>query len=238
MTGINYLIEGFKLIAKPKIRRFVYIPVIINIIIFIVLWGLAIHFFHGFIDWLNHFMPSWLHWLDVVFWLVYLVTSMLITAYIFTWAANLIAAPFYGLLSESIQDYIGGKKLPESTYAEAIKDTPRLIGREFKKLGYYTPRAIGIFIISLIPGINIIATALWFIFGSWMQAIQYLDYPMDNNRLSFDELRHSLRQRKTFSFIFGASIMLLMMVPFLNIILIPAAVAGATKAYVEVFNEK
>ncbi|MBP2261259.1 uncharacterized protein involved in cysteine biosynthesis [Pseudomonas sp. BP8] len=39
------------------------------------------------------------------------------------------------------------------------------------------PRALALLILSFIPVVNVIAAPLWLIFGVWMMAIQYIDYP-------------------------------------------------------------
>ncbi|MEG0820016.1 MAG: hypothetical protein RSG56_11275, partial [Brevundimonas sp.] len=45
--------------------------------------------------------------------------------------------------------------------AELTAMVPRTLGREARKLGYFLPRAIALFILSLIPVVNIVAAPLW-----------------------------------------------------------------------------
>lgn len=73
---------------------------------------------------------------------------------------------------------------------------PRTLGREMRKLGYFLPRAIGLFILSLIPVVNVVAAPLWLIFGVWMMAIQYIDYPADNNKMSWQDMLAWLREKR------------------------------------------
>ncbi len=228
MGGFHFFMTGFRLVMQSRIRRFVYIPLLINAILFICIWGVSGHFFAEFTAWLNHDLPSWLHWLSGLFWLVYIVLGLLMTAYIFTWLANLIAAPFYGLLSERIQQYLTGEPLPDMPWFSVVADVPKALTREWQKLIYYLPRALGLLVLSVIPGINLLVAILWFLFGSWMQSLQYIDYPMDNNHQTFDGVKTWLSAHKTMSFSFGLSVMVAMMVPVINIVVMPAAVAGAT----------
>ena len=228
---MQYLLQGLKLILKPKLRRFIYVPILINLLVFICIWSGSMHYCHLLINWINSYLPNWLHWLDWLLWLIYFILSLLITAYTFTWLANLIAAPFYGLLSEAIQKHLQGKELPASNWRMAIPEALAAIKREWQKLKYYLPRALGLLLLTLIPGINIISSILWFGFGAWMQSLQYMDYPMDNNRHSLVELKKLLHANKLFSFSFGGTVMLLTMLPFINILVLPAAVAGATVKY-------
>jgi CysZ protein len=70
------------------------------------------------------------------------------------------------------------------------------------------------------------------LFGSWMMAIQYVDYPMDNNGVSFRKMRRSLSQQRLLHLGFGGGVSLLLMVPLVNFFAMPIAVAGATALYV------
>ena len=96
----------------------------------------------------------------------------------------------------------------------------------------YLPRAIGLLILSLIPGLNLIATPLWLLFGVWMMAVQYIDYPCDNNKVSWDEMLAWLRAKRWQSLGFGGITYVALLIPFVNILMMPAAVAGATLFWV------
>ncbi len=62
------------------------------------------------------------------------------------------------------------------------------------KLAYILPRMAILFVISWIPVINLIAPLLWGAFTAWTMAITYLDYPMDNNKVSFATCAGGLRR--------------------------------------------
>ena len=80
--------------------------------------------------------------------------------------------------------------------------------------------------------INLVAIPLWLLFGVWMMAIQYIDYPADNNKLGWNEMLTWLREKRWQSLGFGGSVYLALLVPFANILVMPAAVAGATLFWV------
>ena len=67
VSGPAYLLEGMRLIARPGLRRFVAIPLAINILVFAaaLYWGISR--FEGLIAWLHSLLPTlpdWLAWLD------------------------------------------------------------------------------------------------------------------------------------------------------------------------------
>lgn len=109
---------------------------------------------------------------------------------------------------------------------------PRTLGREARKLAYFAPRALALLILSFIPVVNLVAAPLWLLFGIWMMAVQYIDYPADNNKMSWSEMMAWLRQRRWQSLSFGAVTYAALLVPVLNLLIMPAAVAGATLFWV------
>ena len=80
--------------------------------------------------------------------------------------------------------------------------------------------------------VNIIAAPLWLLFGVWMMAIQYIDYPADNHKLGWTEMLAWLRETRWQSMSFGGSVYLVLLIPVVNILMMPAAVAGATLFWV------
>jgi CysZ protein len=66
-----------------------------------------------------------------------------------------------------------------------------------------------------------------------MLAIDYHDYPMGNHQILFSEQRDTLKQHRLLVLGFGGATLAATMVPLINFIVIPAAVAGATALYLE-----
>jgi CysZ protein len=161
------------------------------------------------------------------------VLIVLMVFFTFTTLANIIAAPFNGFLSEKVEVVVRGEDpSPPFRWSELVAMVPRTLGREMRKLGYFLPRAIGLFILSFIPVVNIIAAPLWILFGIWMMCVQYIDYPADNNKLGWNEMLAWLREKRWQSLGFGGSVYLVLLIPGLNVVMMPAAVAGATLFWV------
>jgi CysZ protein len=231
VTGLDFLKLGFSTVFQPGLKRFVFIPITINVIVYAVLFWFAYHMIHEFILWSNHFLPRWLEWLDYLLWPLFIFAGLIFLVYTFTMLANIICAPFNSFLSEKIELMETGKKYEGGNWQTALKAMPRAMHREWCKIKYYLPRAIILAILCFIPGINIIAAILWFVFGSWMMAVQYLDYPMDNHHISFKDMMVKLRQHLFSNWLFGAAALVASMIPILNLIAIPASVAGGTLKY-------
>lgn len=231
VDGTCALLEGFKLIFKPGLRRYVIVPTLINIVLYCLAWGVAIHYIGLIISYIDSHLPHWLSWLNYVLWPLFFIALAIMSAYTFTLIANLILSPFMGVLSEKTQWYLKGDAIPEVSLAQLLKDTPKILLRQLHLWRYMLPRALLLLIITLIPGVNVVSGFLWFIFGGWMLFIQYFDYPSDNNRHPLRYTLKSASEDKSLSLGFGIACLFLASIPLVNILLIPAAVCGASRVY-------
>lgn len=233
-NGIAYFKQGFGLIREPGLRLFVVIPLILNLLVFAGFFYAFGAFYNDMVAWLLNALPDWLAFIHWLLWLVYGALVVVLFAYGFVIVANLIGSPFYGYLSELTQKKLTGQPVEtEEGWQEIVKTIPRSILRELHKLVYYLPRAIGLLILGLIPVVNVIAAVLWFVFSAWMMAVQYVDYPSDNGKQSFPELKKYLQERRLTSLGFGLLAYVASLVPILNLIAVPASVCGATAFWVK-----
>lgn len=232
--GPYYLNAGFKMIMRPGLRIYVLLPLTINIMVFIGLIYFSVQRFNGWVNQLMPNLPSWLAFLDYLLWPLFVLLVLLIIFFTFTTIANLIASPFNGFLAEKVEVIArGDDHFPPFSWTELLAMVPRTMLRELRKLAYFLPRALGLLLLSFIPGVNLIAAPLWLLFNIWMMAVQYIDYPADNNKVSWPAMLHWLRTKRWLSLGFGGITYLALMVPFFNLIAMPAAIAGATLLWVD-----
>lgn len=233
-TGASYLLRGVGLINRPGVRRHVIIPLIINILVFAgLIWLLAAQF-EVLIEWLMPTLPDWLAWLDTLLWFLFAITTGIAVFFSFSILANLIGSPFNSFLSAAVEkDMTGHSPISEVGFVE---ETVKAITGEIKKMVLFAVIAVGLLILTLIPVINLVAPVLWIIFSAWMLSIEYLDYPLGNQGKSFPEIRRTIQQKRFLSLGFGGMVMLATLIPLLNFLVMPVAVAGATALRVEQFR--
>lgn len=232
-NGFQYLIEGYKLLVKPGIKRFVIIPFAINVLLFIGFFLLARHFFSDFDQWIMQYLPRWLQWLSGLLWVTFVIGFLLVFIYTFVVVANFISAPFNSFLAEKIEYYLTGETTPQRTMMENIKDIPRILLRQLSLIGYYLPRALVLLIFFFVPIVQLVAAVLWFVFNAWFMTLQYLDYPTDNHKIALSHVHAWLWGNRMLSLSFGMGVLILTVIPIVNFFIVPAAVAGATKLWVE-----
>ncbi|GAC31896.1 sulfate transporter CysZ [Paraglaciecola polaris] len=237
---MNYFLQGFTLIQTKGLKRFVFIPLAVNLILF----SCALYALFGQIDgaiiWLVELIPDWLGWLKTalsyIIWPLAVISVLLVFALIFGTLSNWIAAPFNGLLAEKVEKHLTGQDLGDTGVMDIVKDIPRTLGRELSKLGYYLPRAIGFLLLFFI--LPVIGQVLWFLFSAWMMAIQYCDYAFDNHKVSFKDMRRTLNQSRGSCFSFGIGVSVFSMIPIVNFLVMPVAICGATAMWVDNLKPK
>ena len=101
-----------------------------------------------------------------------------------------LTSPFHGLLAERVEEHVTGERIVnDSSALQTVLAIPRGFIREIQKIMHYIPMALLVLVISFIPAANIVAPLLWILLGAWMMSLQFVDYPMDNHRLPFSEVR-------------------------------------------------
>lgn len=233
--GPSYLARGFGLLTAPGLRRYVVLPVLVNvglIVALVSLLGWQIN------DWLNiglAGLPSWLAWLKDLLWWLAMIICTLAFCYCFTLLANLIASPFNGMLSARVERLETGNE-PNSDRSIAGEMWHGLTG-ELRRLRYYASRAAILGVISLLllftPVASLLIAPLWFVFGAFMLAFEYLDQPMANRGMAFDDKIQRLYARSWRHLGFGSVVTLATALPLANLVVMPAAVIGATLLYIE-----
>jgi CysZ protein len=227
--AVGYLFKGLKLLASTKLRTFVIIPVLINIVLYSAALLLGYYYISDLID---QFIPGWLHWLNWILWPLFFISFFIAVFFTFTVLANLLAAPFYGKLSAKTLASITGQ-------ADASAEQPlaKVMFAEAKRAGYLLSRALPLLILSIIPGLNVLAPFLWALFGAWGMALEYMAYPLENAGVLFSEQKKMVRSIRLGALSFGGVAALGLTIPVLNIIVAPAAVIGATIYFNEVKKE-
>ncbi|MCK5189739.1 MAG: sulfate transporter CysZ [Methylococcales bacterium] len=212
--------QGLRMLAKPEFRRYLIIPVLINLWLFGSLFFIGSYYFEGMI---KQFIPEWLDWLSWILWRLFYISLSITFFFTFTLIANLLSAPFYG-------------KLAKKTLL-TITDNPHLINEppltrvflgESKRFIYLITRSLPLLLLFIIPGLNLFAPFIWALFGAWGMTLEFLGYPMENEGLVFTEQRQLVNSMRIGALSFGGIVVLGLMIPVLNILVPPAAVIGAT----------
>lgn len=228
--GMGYMLRGIRHLSTHGLRRFILLPLVINLTMFAGLFYLIYHYLLPYAYYYLDKLPSWLSFFSSIFFVLFILSFFLMFLSLFTVFFNLIAAPLNGLLAEKTQNLLFGSIIPSLSFYEVVL---RSVKRQSEFLGYFLPRFLIIGILFFVPFLQPVYPILWFIFNAWILSIQYQDFAMDNNLVSFKEMRRKIARNKMRSLGLGFSINLANFVPFLNILTMPAAVIASTILYCE-----
>jgi CysZ protein len=232
--GTQAMARALSLLNKPGVRIYVIVPLMINMLLFGALVWYGYSQFNLLVEWLMSFVPSFLEFIEWLIWIFFGVLAAITVFFSFTPIANIIAAPFNALMSEKIEIELTGKAASSDiSFARMAIDA---IGSQLRKLVYIMFWALGLFLVSLIPVVNLVAPVLWIVFGSWLLSLEYFDYPMGNHDLVFAEQKKRLGERRGIALGFGGVVMIMTSIPIINFFAMPVAVAGATLLWVEQFQ--
>lgn len=235
LAGPGYALSGFRLILRPGVRLYVCVPLLINALLF----AAAIAFGADAVGDLSRSLSAkladswpWLEWITWLLWPLFIIVVLLVGFFFFSVLANLLGAPFNGFLAEAVERSLTGSAPPGSGLSLPV-EIAASIRTEAGKVLYFAWRAVPLLVLFLVPVLQVAAPFLWVIFGAWMMAVEYLEYPMNNHGRLFPEVRAALRQRRSLALGFGAAVLLLTLIPVVNFIAMPVAVAGGTRLWVE-----
>ncbi len=220
VLAIGFLFKGVKLLTRPELRKFIIIPILINVVLYSA--ALTLGYFY-ISDLIAQFIPGWLHWLSWFLWPLFFISFFIAGFFTFTVLANILAAPFYGQLSAKTLAIVS-----DEIQEQAEQPLAKVLIAELRRVGYLSSRALPLLILSVIPGVNILAPFLWALFGAWGIALEYLAYPLENQGVLFSEQKDLVNSVRLGALSFGGLTVLGLTVPVLNIIVAPAAVIGAT----------
>jgi CysZ protein len=182
-------------------------------------------------------LPEWLQWSEWLLWAVFAVTTLLILFFTFSLLANIVAAPFNGLLAEAVEVQLSNETMDNAGgWKKMLRELVPTLIDELRKLLYLALWSLPFLLLFLIPVINLIAPFTWLAFTAWMLTVEYADYPMGNHGLRSDEQKQRLGEKRLLALGFGGTVSVATMIPLLNFLVMPAAVAGATAMWVAQFK--
>ncbi len=234
--GTQTLAKGLGYLKHREIRQYVLIPLAINLILFGSLIWFGFSRFAPLVEWLMSFLPQFLDFLRWILWIFLGLLTAVIAFFTFTPIANIIAAPFNALMSEKLEILLTGSS--PSSDLSFMQMAIVSMKSQIRKLGYVFFWYVGLLLITIIPVANLAAPVLWVLFGSWLMALEYMDYPMGNHDIDFREQRQTLAERRGLAMGFGGAVMIMTTIPVVNFLAMPAATAGATVLWVEQFRNR
>lgn len=240
--GFGYPFRGFGFLRRnPDLARYWLWPILITGTALLASLWLSVRYHDDLLallwpdptgtDWVSRILTV-LHSIVEVFafFLIALLLGVICAA-----TSSVVAAPFNDVLSEVVEQREAGIAPPPFAMARVVRDAGRTIRMEALKLACYLAVMVPMWILSLLlPGVGQVAYFLFAgLFSAAYFALDYTDWPASRRGLGIRQRLAVLRSQPWLLLGFGACVWLLMWVPFVNLWLMPAAVAGGTRLWLD-----
>jgi len=224
------------LYAHPRLLRYIAIPFSINLVLFSAAVFLGLNLFNDVVSRRIPQGEAW-YWLlfYYLFWVLAVVFTAILVFFFFTALGNLIASPFNDVLSERTEELITGKKqeIPFSLRM-LTRDAWRTVREEARKIGIFVLGMAALLFLNLLPGLGTLLYSLFsFFFILFFLVVEYTGYVFSRKRLSFADQRRFILAHKLLTLGFGAGVLTMLAIPFLQFLSIPLAVIGATELCID-----
>lgn len=247
IRGVSYPLRGarFVYLQHPGLAKYWVVPILITAVALIgVIYGVAVyHDDAGSAVW-SLFPEEWGRsggWTDKLVGILrgfiqVLVAIALVLAglVLVVVSSTIIAAPFNDMLSEAVEVIVTEHEAPRFSWLRMLRDVGRTVSLEILKVLVYLvvvgPLFIGSF---LLPFVGQIMTIVAFVLTILYLGVDYVDWPAARRDWTIgDRVRFA---RRCFAAIagFGTGVWVLLFIPLVNLLFMPAAVAGGTLLFLE-----
>lgn len=219
------------LAQRPLLLLLMFIPIAINMVIFILLLGWGFSAFSDFLSSIISEQQGWywttLRWvIKIFFYLIVLV----VVYFIFTPIALLIAAPFNDQLAEKVEQAAGFPVEEQRSFLVMVKEEIIFaVLSEVKRMSV----VIGVLILLLpanfVPVVGpVLYGLLSFLWGAWSAALEFTSYAADRRHLGLRTKWSRLRSNTALSMGFGAATLMLLAIPLINVFAVALSAVGGT----------
>lgn len=230
-----YVLRGALFLSRNRrLWKYASAPLVISLVVM----GIAYVLLYFGLGRMLGVIPSeeW-YWRALYYVVVFVLTIVLTVLFFFFFArvASALSAPFNDLLSQKTEELVTGNYTDTPFSAIGlIKDSSRAIAHSFKLLGLYLILLIACLFFLLIPGVGgFLFSVCGWLLSAYMLAYEYLGYPMDRYRFSWNAKKKFLRSRPGTIVGFGLGNLIAASIPFINLFFIPAAAIGGTLLFLE-----
>lgn len=245
--GLSYVLRGMRFVyfKHPKLARYWLFPVLItglalagvlygagsyNEDVGAALWSLFPESWNDLSGWVGGLLSA-------LRWLIELIAAILMTLLglvAVLLLSSVVAAPFNDALSEAVEHILTGQPAPPFSFSRMLADVVRTVRLEIGKALLYLLVVGPMFLASFfIPVVGQLMSLVGFALTAVYMGIDYVDWPAARRDWSVgDRIAFTRRQLPAVAG-FGTGVWVILFIPLVNLLFMPAAVAGGTMLFVE-----
>lgn len=231
-TGVSYLGKGFGMYARaPKLMLLGLIPAFLAFLLLIGAVVALAFYADDLADLVTPFADDWAGWLRTsvrgVATVAVFALGLLLSIVLYTGITLAIGEPFYEKISRGVEERLGG--VPDEANVPWTRSLPRSIADSVRLIAASAVFGVTMFALGFIPLVGqTVIPVVGALGGGWFLATELVGVPFERRGLRLRDRRVSLRRRRPMAVGFGVATFLCFLVPFGAVVMMPAAVAGAT----------
>jgi CysZ protein len=234
--------------ANPPLRKYLVLPLGINVVVGLALYGLLLipgwERIDRLLDGINQRWDQWVETLPAA-WeflaviaivataiakIILVVGLLLLVGFVLVQCGTVLGAPWYGQLSERMERLRTGRV--EVVEVGILRDVGRAIAFELKKLTLAIPLGFLCFVLHFFPGVgSLLATILGLSLATTLICLDFLDPPLERRRMQFRRKLGLVLRHLPTTAPFGLVCLALVSVPVLNLVMVPLCIAAGTLLY-------
>lgn len=232
-TGAGVLLRGFGMVVRrPKLFALGAVPPLITSILFVIALVVFFMYADALSVWLTPFADGWSEgWRNatrVAVGLALTAGLLLVMVVGFTGLTLALGFPLYDKIAEAVEDEMGDA--PPEAEESLFRSVSRAIRQALTIIAVTALITVPLFFAGFIPviGQTVIPVAAA-LFGGWMLSIELIGTAFDRRGLRrIKDRRRAMGTRRMHVLGFAVPTYLLLAVPFLAVVVFPAAAAGGT----------
>jgi len=232
LQGAALLGRGLGLVlSRPKLLVIGLVPALLAGVLYAIALVVLIDFLPrltGAVTWFaDDWAAGWHDVLRVLAGIALLGVAGLLGVLTFTAVTLLIGDPFYERISELVEDRFGG--VPDAVEVGFARSLGRSLVDSVRLIGLSILFGIPLFVLGFLPVVGqTVVPVLGGLVGGWLLAVELTGVPFQRRGQRLRHRRVVLRGHRPLAIGFGAAVFCCFLIPLGAILLMPAAVAGAT----------
>jgi CysZ protein len=231
-AGVRDLLRGFRAWAtSPGLLLLGAVPALLVLVVFAGLVVLLLLLLPGLVTAVTPFASSWSPALRdavrVLVGIAVLALAGVVLVLGYTAVTVAVGDPFYERIARHVDEAAGGA--PPDRHEPVLRGVARAIGEGARLVLAGLVVGLAGFLLGLVPVAGAVLAVAWGVLaGGWLLAVELSGYAFEARGQRLRERRRALRARPGRALGFGVPVALLLLVPLLAVVVMPAAVAGAT----------
>lgn len=231
-AGFGYLLTGVRWVARhPRLWLFGLIPALITLVGYVIGLVLLIGYADELATWATPFADGWGEpWRTVVHLaagLVVVGAAALLAVLTFTAVTLVVGGPFYESLAEKVEETEGGA--PEGSGMSMVRELALGIRESVVNVLFAGMFAVVLFGLGFVPVIGqTVIPVIGACVSGFFLAVELTAVSLLRRRVLLRARYKLLRRHLALTLGFGVPLFLTFLIPFVAVVLMPGAVAGAT----------